>query len=168
MKKEHNEVFQQRIDELLAMEKKAERRAGKLVQQNEDFQKKMDKTVDRLEKQSSTISLYSHRLKEADDKIEHRVNLTIKYSIWFIGGYLIISLLFGFGCWYGTKKLRDIKAELNYAKAELSYLESKIENIPKTVLYNGANMIRVIPGTEQKLYINNKCIGTYSEMWGKK
>lgn len=168
MKKEHNEVFQQRIDELLAMEKKAERRAGKLVQQNEDFQKKMDKTVDRLEKQSSTISLYSHRLKEADDKIEHRVNLTIKYSIWFIGGYLIISLLFGVSCWFGANKLKNIRSQTNYAKAELNYLESKIKNMPRTVMYNGANMVRIVSGTQQDLLLEDKDIGTYAQIWDKR
>ena len=167
MSEEDNQIFQERVDELLFIEQRMEKRLKSFVKMMKEAIAKRDKTlesfsekINQVEQVGNDISLASNsiqsymRVCETHDKRSWKILLgSIAFSLLVLGGSLIWS--------------RHIFSNFEEAKVSLSTLESKLEKTPVVEKFEGKYYVRIIPKTGTRLTNNGKDIGTYFRIWTK-
>jgi predicted DNA repair protein MutK len=168
MTKGSEEIFQERLDELLLMEHKAELRIQQLTKHNETFQNDTNKVLARLDGVIRTVSNDIHTLGEVNDIANERMQALARYTkkiiITFVVALLIIVLVGG----WTAMRLKYLNYEIKLAEAKLKLLDLELKVTPVIVKYNGEDYVRVHPNTETRLARGGKPVGVYAKAWHDK
>ena len=81
MKKNHNEQFQDSIDELLTLEQKADRRADKLIEITNNQQNKNQQAIDNLIGKINRLDTSLAKINNASDQISDYASQSKKHVI---------------------------------------------------------------------------------------
>ena len=168
MDPEENEALQARIDELMLLEERCERRIQDFMQSCQSYQEK-DKKINR------DISESLFGIQEAAQQLQVDLNRTIDYRRWtgfFCCAALIIGIVILLGSYFWSQYIisqtASTEAKLSKAQAKLIHLKSQLKRTPQIEPYNGKYYVRVNPESGiiplQRMYTREP-MGSFAEMW---
>ncbi len=165
----------ERVDELYALEKKAEERAERLTVVAKDCQvateAKMEQFIEKLDKMNQTVV----KANEICDKVEGHIALHAKRAdkaLWFFVGSLTLSVIMVSAASLWSRHLYN---DLKETQLELGQANLKLNHKPiflsegDGLFDKGGDYVRVVPNTETKMtHTNGKDYpGVYAEIWHK-
>lgn len=161
-----DELFQERIDELLLIEERVERRSEKFIEIVNNYQNQNRKIFNHLLGNVEEISESLSKINTASDNISEYVTLCEKHARHttkvFLGAVVAAVLIVAGAlfCSYFTY------SDLDNAKTELANLNTKLKHTPVIVNYHGKDYVRVVSNTEKQFTKNGKKMpGRYAKMW---
>jgi hypothetical protein len=156
------EVFQERLDELLLIEHKIDLRA-------QEFQEKSKDSLARLNELEKKICNDISMLREMNDTTHHRTRILAELNKKIIYGFIaliVITVLTVGGTyfWFGY-----IKWQIKIASLKLDVLDLKLNTTPKIIRYHGDDYVRIISHTESSFNDGNgEYTGDYAKVWHDK
>lgn len=154
-----DDVFQERLDELLTIEQKMELRT-------QEFQQKASDALGRLNALEEKISNDLVALKEISNTTNQHTQKLAKINRNSIFGFIAILaivgvILGGAYLWFGY-----IQWQINVASLKLYNLDLKLSSTPEIIKYHGDDYIRIIPHTASSFNNRNgEYTGDYAKVW---
>jgi len=145
----HEQIFQERVDELFCLEQKAEGRAEKLLEAAKDFEENLTE------------------IKAASNSIQRNMMLcetiSARATNLFWGSLLVSLIIIAGTMWWE----RHIDVGLTDSKAELARITTKLKHTPVILKYYGKDFVRVIPDTETSFTRggDSEVPGRYAQVW---
>jgi len=167
MTKEYDQLFQERVDELLLLEQRVERRAEKFLELTSDYQKKSQSTFNDLLSKVDGIDASLNKINVASDSINEYVTASATHATrtakLFLGTVIASALIVAGTLWWS----HHINGDLANAKAELASLSTKLKHKPVIVHFQGKDYVRVVPDSETGFTRGDDSgvPGRYSEVW---
>lgn len=160
IKKNYEELFQDRVDELLLLEQRADRRAEKFIDITSDYQEKYQKALDDIDASLTKINTASDQVRNyADYSAKHALR-TVKL---FLGTVIFCVLFIAGTLWWSNHIMKVIAQD----KAYLAELDTKLKHTPVIMPFKGKDYVRVVPNSELSFTRSdgNKVPGRYSQVW---
>lgn len=170
MSKTNDEIFEERVDELVLMEKKISRKVEELTKYNTDMQNKIAAATNKIfESAHSFEAGYNDRLSKIQETVAYSYS-EVKL-IW--RSFTIVALIFGVIIIGAGWRLNYLLRQINIAKDMLAQLDFKLSNTPDVIKWLGSDYIRIAPGSEwdfnkYKSVSEPKRRGTYARVWYSK
>jgi hypothetical protein len=164
---DYEEFFQDRVDELLLLEQRADRRAEKFIEITNDYQEKSQQALDDLLGKVSGIDTSLAKINAASDQIGDYVFHSEKHALGtaklFLGTVIVCALFVAGTLWWS----RHIVNELARAKADLAALDIKLKHKPVLVNFKGTDYVRVVPNSETGFTSvdGSDVSGQYAKVW---
>ena len=145
MEKDDKQLFQERVDELLLLEQRADRRAKKFVELAKEHQQKSQAALEDLLGKVGGIGDSLRKMNAASDSITQSVIQSTEHakrSTWtFFIALIVSALLIAGALWWS----RHIRNGLIDARAELLSLNVKLKHKPVFIHFHGRDYVRVMP-----------------------
>ena len=161
----YDKRFQQCIDELVVLEKRAEERAEKLLKDHTYYQKKAQETADDLAKKMAQIERSLSNIRIASENIagymaqcEKHADRTRKI---FMGAVVGCVIVIAGTLWWSN----DVRTNLDKDRKELEYLDGLFKGMPDFEKVDGNNYVRIVDGSETNDLKNKN--GYYAKVWYK-
>ncbi|MCB1826831.1 MAG: hypothetical protein KDH94_00300 [Coxiellaceae bacterium] len=167
MTKNYEELFQDRVDELLLLEQRADRRAEKFIEITNDYQEKNQKALEDLRGHVGGIDESLARMNAASDQVRDYVAYSEKHALrtakLFLGTVIACALFVAGTLWWSHHIVNGLAQD----KADLLALDIKLKHTPVIVHFKGKDYVRVIPGSETGFTRNDdsEVPGRYAEVW---
>ena len=151
MTKNYEELFQDRVDELLLLEQRADRR----------------KVLDDLLGKVGDIDTRFAKMNAASDQVRDYVVQSAQHALrtakLFLGTVIACALFVAGTLWW----FHHIMNKLTPNKADLTALDIKLKHTPVIVNFKGKDYVRIIPNSETGFTRNDGSAvpGKYSEVW---
>lgn len=164
---DYNEQFQDRIDELLLIEQRIDRRSSHFIDVIRHHQNTSQATFDGLMKKASGLDEGLAQIKETADQVGHYVAYSQRHALrtarlflWTLGICLVLLLgvlWFCYNTYHG----------LAWERAKLAALNIKLKHTPVIVHFKGKEYVRVVPHSETQFTRDNgtQVPGWYAKMW---
>lgn len=165
--KEDSHLFQERVDELLLLEQRIDRRAEKFVALTSDYQAKSQQALNQLLGKVSGIDESLAKMNAASDSIEAYVAQCAKQgwrtTLLFCGAVMASVLIVAGTVWWS----HHTRSNLADAKAELARLHTTLKHTPVIGHYHGKDYVRVVPGSETSFTRGDghEVPERYAEVW---
>jgi len=167
MEKDDKQLFQERVDELLLLEQRADRRAKKFIELTKAYQKESQKALNDLLDKVGGIDKSLRKMNAASDSINESVAQSTEHakrSTWlFFIAVIAAVLIIASTLWWS----HHIKSGLVDARAELASLNTKLKYKPDFIHFHGRDYVRVVP--DSKTIFTRKDgseePGTYFRVW---
>ena len=164
----YDKRFQQCIDELVVLEKRAEERAEKLLKDHTYYQKKTQETGDDLAKKMTSVERSLSNICIASENIagymaqceKHADRTRNVFMSTVVGCALVISVIL----WWA----HDVNNDLNADEKEMAYFEELFRGMPEFQKVHGNNYARIVKGTETNTLKNDQgknIEGRYAKLW---
>ena len=167
MTKNYDEHFQERVDELLLLEQRADRRAEKFIEITNDYQEKNQKALDNLLGKVGGIDASLAKMNAASDQVRDYIYYSEKHALrtaqLFLGTVIACALFVAGTLWWS----HYIIIELTRDKADLAALDIKLKHTPLIVHFKGKDYVRVAPDSETGFTRGDgsEVPGRYAEVW---
>ena len=167
MTKNYEEHFQDRVDELLLLEQRADRRAEKFIEITNEYQEKNQKTLDDLRVQVGGIDDSLARMNAASDQVRDYVAYSEKHALrtakLFLGTVIACALFVAGTLWWSHHIITGLVQD----KADLAALDTKLKHTPVIVHFKGKDYVRIIPESETGFTRNDgsDVPGRYAQVW---
>jgi len=166
MDKNPDELFQERVDELLLIEQRADRRAGKFIELVNAYQEKSQGMLDDLLCRANDVNETLIKINRASDSVDEYVTLCAKHvthtTKLFLGTVVLVILIVTGTLWWS----HYIDSSLADAKSELANLNTKLKHTPVFLHFYGKEYVRVIPKSETSFSKGDEEVpGRYSRIW---
>ena len=176
MIKSNDEIFQERVDELLLMEKRIERKTTQLTEYNDNLQAKIANTINRIDNASNSFEQTANhkldRLEKLSDTTNGAAVKLAKYSensMLIFTIFMVIAGLFAIGA---TWRLNYLLRQINIAKDMLAQLDLKLSRTPAVIKWGGDDYIRIAPNSDLNFSKykphHGPQEGTYARVWCSK
>ena len=167
MTKKTDQLFQERVDELLLLEQRVDRRAEKFIELTNDYQKKSQGALNDLLSQVGGIDESLARMNAASDEVRDYVAQSERHALrtaQLFLGTVVTSLLIVVGILWWS---HHITSALAQDKADLAALDIKLKHKPVIVHFHGKDFVRVVPDSETGFTRkdNSDVPGRYSQVW---
>jgi hypothetical protein len=166
MVKNVDALFQERVDELLLLEQRADRRAEKLIEITNDYQEKSQQALDDL---LSKVNIGDSlaRMNAASDQVRDYVAQSAQHALrtaQLFLGTVIACVLVAAGTWWWSN---HIVTGLAQDRADLASLDTKLKHTPVIMHFKGKDYVRVVPDSETGFTRgdDSEVPGRYAEMW---
>jgi hypothetical protein len=160
-------LFQDRVDELLLLEQRADRRAEKLIEITNDYQAKSQQALEDLLNKVGGIDDSLARMNAASDQVRDYVAQSAQHALrtaqLFLGTVIACALVAASTLWWS----HHIISGLAQDKADLRALDTKLKHTPVMVHFKGNDYVRVVPDSETRFTRDNgnEVPGRYSKVW---
>jgi hypothetical protein len=163
----YDEVFQERVDELLLLEQRADRRAEKFLTLSKEYQESNQTVllglIDKAEQVKeclSKINTASEQVSASVASSEKHAHRTVKL---FLSTLVICLLMIASTLWWS----RHIQDALEQDKIDLAALDVKLHHTPVIVPFKGKEYVRIVPDSEMTFtHKDGKAVpGLYAEVW---
>lgn len=167
MTKNYDELFQERIDELLLLEQRVDRRAEKFIELTHTYQEKNQKTLDDLLNNVGNINNSLWRMNAASDEVRDYVAKSERHALrtakLFLGTVIVCALFVSGTLWWS----HHVTSQLAEDQADLKALDIKLKHQPVIVHFQGKDFVRVVPETETSFSRRDgsDVPGRYSQVW---
>ncbi len=167
MSKNDDARFQERIDELLLLEQRADRRAEKFIELTDRYQEKNQQTLDDLLNNVGTINNSLWRMNAASDEVRDYVAKSERHALrtaqLFLGTVMVCALWVSGTLWWSHHVTRRLAED----RAELKVLDITLKHTPVIVHFQGKDFVRVVPSSETRFSRRDGSTvpGRYSEVW---
>jgi len=167
MTKEYDQLFQERVDELLLLEQRIERRAEKFLELTSDYQEKSQSAVKELVGKVEGVDESLKKINAASENVESYMTQCAKQALrtsqLFLGTVIVAALIIGGTLWWS----HHINSDLADAKAELASLNTKLKHKPVITHFHGKDYVRVVPDSETSFTRgdDSEVPGRYAEVW---
>lgn len=167
MTKNYDELFQARIDELLLIEQRVDRRAETFIELTNAYQEKNQNTLDDLLNNVGNISTSLWRMNAASDEVREYVAKSERHVLrtvqLFLGTVIVCALLVAGTLWWSHR----VTSQLAEDRADLKALDIKLKHKPVIVHFQGKDFVRVVPDSETGFTRGNgsDVPGRYSQVW---
>lgn len=167
MTKNYDEIFQERVDELLLLEQRVDRRAEKFIELTNAHQKKSQKALDDLLGKVSGIDESLARMNAASDDVRDYVAKSERHALrtakLFLGT-MVVSLLIVLGTLWWS---HHVTSQLAEDRADLKVLDIKLKHKPVIVHFKGKDFVPVVPDSETGFTRGDgsEVPGRYAEIW---
>lgn len=167
MTKNYEELFQDRVDELLLLEQRADRRAEKFIDITNDYQEKNQKALDDLLGKVGGIDASLAKMNAASDQVRDYVEQSAQHALrtakLFLGTVIGCALFVAGTLWWS----HHIISGLSQDKADLAALDIKLKHTPVIVHFKGKDYVRVVPDSETSFTRGDgsEVSGRYAEVW---
>ena len=167
MTKNYEEHFQDRVDELLLLEQRVDRRAEKFIEITNDYQEKNQKALDDLRGHVGGIDESLARMNAASDQVRDYVDYSEKHALrtakLFLGTVIACALFVAGTLWWS----QHIISGLAQDKADLAALDTKLKHTPVIVHFKGKDYVRVVPDSETGFIRGDgsEVPGRYAQVW---
>lgn len=155
MTKNTEQLFQERVDELLVLEQRVERRAEKFIELTTAYQERSQGTLDDLLGKVGGIDESLAKINAASDSVNAYVTLSATHALrtatLFLGTVVATVLIVAGTLWWSHYITRDLAA----ARAELTSLNVRLKHKPVILHFHGKAFVRVVPKTETSFTRNN-------------
>ena len=167
MTKDYEKPFQERVDELLLLEQRADRRAEKFLELTNDYQEKSQGALNGLLGKVGGIDESLAKIKAASDSINKYVTLCDKHAIRTLRLFMftvIAAVFIVFGTLWWS---HHINSDLVDAKAELASLNVKLQHTPQILHFHDKDYVRVVEDSETSFrrHDGSEVPGRYAEVW---
>lgn len=165
--KNYDELFQDRVDELLLLEQRADRRAEKFIEITNDYQEKNQKALDDLLGKVGGIDASLAKMNAASDQVRDYVAQSAQHALrtakLFLGTVIACALFVVGTLWWS----HHIISGLAQDKADLRALDTKLKHTPVIVHFKGKDYVRVVPDAETGFTRGDggEVPGRYAEVW---
>jgi hypothetical protein len=172
--KSGSDLFQERVDELLLMEKRIEKKIQQLTQYNDKVQQEIYDSSEKIDSSTKHFDIIaSHKLERLEKFQEIAHNSTKELAeynkgvVAIITGLVIAAVLFIGGA---TWRLQYLLRQVDLAKAELEGLNVKLSQTPEVIRYGSRDYIRIIPFlvvdfNKSKNSAEKTKYGSYAAVW---
>lgn len=161
----NDEILQERLDELLMVEQKAQDRAKKLTEYGQYFQEQAKRTLERLDGVVCMTSNELGRLKDMNRELEKQRQAISTLKKKTIVLCMMAIILIGLICCGAYAWLGYLQKQIELASLKLEMLDLKLSSTPVVVKFNGDNYVRIIQDTVTTLGRGEKPIGVYAKAW---
>lgn len=167
MNTDYDALIQERVDELLLIEQRSQRRADQFLELNKEYQEKHQTTYEQLSNKTDEIYSSLQKINEASEKVAQYVDLCKKQATRSTAVllYAVIAAAFIIGgtIWWS----HHVNANLADAKDELSSLNTKLAHTPVIARFQGKDYVRVIPDSETGFVHDDgsNAPGRYAQVW---
>lgn len=167
MTKNYEELFQDRVDELLLLEQRADRRAEKFIEITNDYQEKNQKVLDDLRGHVGGIDASLARMNAASDQVRDYVAYSERHALrtakLFLGTVIACSLFVAGTLLWSHRIISGLAQD----KADLRALDIKLKHTPVIVHFKGKDYVRVMPDSETGFTRGDgsEVPGRYAEVW---
>jgi len=166
MSKNYEELFQDRVDELLLLEQRADRRAEQFVEITQDCQKKSQKAFTDLLDKTSNIDSSLAKITAASDQVRDYVAQSAQHALrtthLFLGTVIACVLLIVGTFWWTHRIINGVAQD----KVDLAALDTKLKHTPVIMHFRGKDYVRVVPDSETGFTRGgDEVLGRYSEVW---
>ncbi len=148
MNTDYDALIQERVDELLLIEQRSQRRADQFLELNKRYQEKHQLTYEQLSNKAGEIYSSLQKINEASEKVAEYVGLCKKQATRSTAVllYALVTAAFIISgtIWWS----HYVNANLADAKAELSSLNTKLSHTPVIAHFQGNDYIRIVPDSE--------------------
>jgi len=168
MTKESDQLFQDRVDELLMMEQRVELRTEKFTHVAKRYQEKNAEALDDLLGKVSGIDKSLNQLNAASKSIGDYVAQCARYAdnaTRFVLSLSLVAVLIVVGTlWWAS----HVRTGLVQDRADLNrWFNVTLKQKPLFKQVNGKDYVRVVPDSEMKLPLGKGYTvpGRYAEVW---
>jgi len=161
-----DQVFQERIDELLLLEQRVDQRGEKFLEITSAYQEKSQKALDDLLGKVGGIDKGLAKMNAASESVNRYLTLSATHAeraTHLFLSVVVAAVLFIAGLLWWSNHVTD---DLVDARAELASLNIKLQHKPVIVNVHGKDFVRVVLETETTLTQGDSDMpGRYSEVW---
>ena len=167
MTKDYDQRFQERVDELLLLEQRVDRRAEKFIELTNDYQEKNQKALSDLLGKVGGIGDSLEKINAASDQVRDYVTQSERHALrttkLFLGTVIVSALIVAGTLWWS----HHIITELAQDKADLTSLDTKLKHTPVIVHFPGKDYVRVRENSEISFthHDGSEVPGKYAEVW---
>ena len=155
MTNDYEQRFQERVDELLLLEQRVDRRAEKFIEITNHYQEKSQGALDDLLAKVGGIDESLAKMNAASDRVNayvtHSATHATRTAKLFLGTVMACALIVAGTLWWS----HHITSNLANAKAELASLNIKLQHKPIVIHDSGKDYIRIEPNTVVNLTDND-------------
>ena len=148
MKKKGDEWFQDRIDELLLLEQRADRRAERFVEITSDYQEKSQKAIDDLLNKVCGIDASLVKINVVSNQVGDYVAYSEKHALGtaklFLVTVVACAMIVAVILWWSHHIITGLAQD----KVDLAALNVKLKHTPVIVHFKGRDYVRVIPDSD--------------------
>ena len=143
MEQNDEQFFQDRVDELLVLEKRAGQRAQQLVECNEKLQKRVTESLKIID---TVVNNFGGKIDYELDKLQQLNDFAYRNAKRSI---LVVAIIAAILMVSGTLwQLKYLFQQIDIAKAEL---DIKLNQTTAIIEHKGKYYIKIVPGTKIKL-----------------
>lgn len=175
MAKNNDDVFQERVDELLLMERRIDQRTRQLTEYNDNLQKKVNAATEKIDGSANIFDV------RASDKIDRLIKFQdvalkstkelAKYNKQTMLVFMVMTITVGVMFVWAILRLGYLNGEIDVAKTKLAELDLKLSQTPIIEERYGKYYVKLVPNSEMRLCEElatkwkKAKFGTYAEMW---
>lgn len=168
MTQEYDKRFQDCVDELMILQRDAEKITQELRSNYQYAHKKTQETADDLAKKMTSVERSLSNIRIASENIAGYMALCEKHADRtrkiFIGAVLGCVIVIAGTLWWSN----DVITNLDKDRKELEYLDGLFKGMPDFEKVDGHNYVRIVKGTETNEIKtdNGKTVhGRYAKVW---
>lgn len=167
MTKDCEKLFQERIDELLLLEQRADRHAEKFIEITNDYQKESKEALDNLLGKVGDTDESLAKMNAASDSVNNYITFSAKHATntlrLFMSTIIITMIIVAGTLW----RPYHINSSLADAKDKLASLNTKLKHTPVIVHFHHKDYVRAAEDSEIsfKRRDGGEVAGRYSEVW---
>mgnify|MGYP006345018333 CR=1 FL=1 len=167
MTKNYDELFQDRVDELLLIEQRVDRRSEKLIDMTNDYKASSQKVLDDLVGKIGGIDDSIVKINAASDQARDHILQSENHArytmrLFFVTAIASILILLGTLWW-----VHHVTSTFAEDKAALAAIEHKLQHTPVIVHFKGKDYVRIVTDSETSFNHadGSDVSGSYAEVW---